>query len=110
MADLKDSSATARFLRKHEQKFINLPRNKANLYLQAHNFSEFEKKTLKRVRRNHQNKICSQNYRSSFKEKIESLEKENLELVLKLKQCLKENKALKRNGHLHWKKKMLQTV
>ena len=93
-----------------KREFAQLTRQKTHHYLQLHNFSELDKKILKKYRRNHQNKTCSQNYRSGFKEKIDMLEKKNAELHSQLNWFMKEYYALKgvETQQKHWKKKILQ--
>jgi hypothetical protein len=81
-----------------------LPRNKANSYLQTNKFTESEKNLLKKLRRNHQNKVCAQNYRLGFRERIESLEK----TILHLRAQVQFYKDIYSQQHLHWKKKILQ--
>ena len=94
------------FLAHHKTVFVVLPRNKANDYLLAHKFTEPEKNLLKKLRRNHQNKVCAQNYRIGLRDKIDSLE--NTILVLKAQvQSFKEDTMYsqqQQQQHLHWKK------
>jgi hypothetical protein len=98
------------YLSHHKTVFVVLPRNKANDYLLAHKFTEPEKNLLKKLRRNHQNKVCAQNYRIGLRDKIESLE--NTILVLKAQvQSFKEDTMYsqqQQQQHLHWKKRILQ--
>jgi len=94
----------------HKREYIKLPRNKTLQYLKQHNFSVNEKNALKKYRRNHQNKLCSKNYRNGFKEKIDMLEKKIAQLYSQMNLCLKENTFLKSQSQnqLHWKKRMLK--
>jgi hypothetical protein len=117
------------FLAHHKTVYVVLPRNEANDYLLAHKFTEPEKHLLKKFRRNHQNKVCAQNYRLGFRVKIESLENTIIQLKAQL-QSQKEEAATRTlasspldkkqqqlqqqqqqqqqlQQHLHWKKKIM---
>ncbi len=116
------------FLARHKKVFVVLPRQEANDYLLAHKFTEPEKNLLRKVRRNHQNKVCAQNYQIGFRVKIESLENTIFQLKAQL-QSHKEEAATRtlassssdkkqqqqqqqlqlplQQQHLHWKKKIM---
>ena len=104
MSERKMSKTKSDFVAIHKKVFVVLPRNKANSYLQTNKFTESEKNLLKKLRRNHQNKVCAQNYRLGFRERIESLEK----TVLHLRAQVQFYKDIYSQQHLHWKKKILQ--
>jgi len=104
MSGKKLSKSKSDFITVHKKVFVGLPRNKANMYLQLNTFSESEKLLLKKLRRNHQNKVCAQNYRSGFKEKIESLEK----TIIELRAQVHDFETMFMKQHTHWKKKILQ--
>jgi len=104
MSERKMSKKKSDFVAIHKKVFVVLPRNKANSYLQTNKFTESEKNLLKKLRRNHQNKVCAQNYRSGFRDKIESLEK----TILHLRAQVQFYKDIYSQQHLHWKKKILQ--
>ena len=104
MSEKKMSKKKSDFVAIHKKVFVVLPRNKANSYLQTNKFKESEKNLLKKLRRNHQNKVCAQNYRSGFRDKIESLEK----TILHLRAQVQFYQDMYSKQHLHWKKKILQ--
>jgi len=104
MSERKMSKTKSDFVAIHKKVFVVLPRNKANSYLQTNKFTESEKNLLKKLRRNHQNKVCAQNYRLGFRERIESLEK----TILHLRAQVQFYKDIYSQQHLHWKKKILQ--
>ena len=104
MSERKMSKTKSDFVAIHKKVFVVLPRNKANSYLQTNKFKESEKNLLKKLRRNHQNKVCAQNYRLGFRERIESLEK----TILHLRAQVQFYKDIYSQQHLHWKKKILQ--
>jgi hypothetical protein len=104
MSERKMSKKKSDFVAIHKKVFVVLPRNKANSYLQTNKFTESEKNLLKKLRRNHQNKVCAQNYRSGFRDKIESLEK----TILHLRAQVQFYRDMYSQQHLHWKKKILQ--
>ena len=104
MSERKMSKTKSDFVAIHKKVFVVLPRNKANSYLQTNKFTESEKNLLKKLRRNHQNKVCAQNYRLGFRERIESLEK----TILHLRAQVQFYKNIYSQQHLHWKKKILQ--
>jgi hypothetical protein len=117
------------FLAHHKTVYVVLPRNEANDYLLAHKFTEPEKNLLKKLRRNHQNKVCAQNYRLGFRVKIESLENTIIQLKAQLlaqkeeaatrtlasspldkkQQQLQQQQQQQQQlqQHLHWKKKIM---
>jgi hypothetical protein len=91
--------------------FLVLPRNKANDYLLAHKFTEQEKNLLRKVKRNHQNKVCAQNYRIGFREKIKSLKKTIVQLKAQLQSHKENNTTMysqQQQQHLHGTKIILQ--
>ena len=104
MSERKMSKKKSDFVAIHKKVFVVLPRNKANSYLQTNKFTESEKNLLKKLRRNHQNKVCAQNYRSGFRDKIELLEK----TILHLRAQVQFYQNMYSQQHLHWKKKILQ--
>ena len=106
------------FLAHHKTVYVVLPRNEANDYLLAHKFTEPEKHLLKKFRRNHQNKVCAQNYRLGFRDKIESLENTIVELKAQVQsfkedavdsqQQQQQQQQQEQQQHLHWKKRILR--
>ena len=58
MSEKRMSKSKLDFLARHKKVFVVLPRQEANDYLLAHNFTEPEKNLLRKVRRNHQNKVA----------------------------------------------------
>jgi hypothetical protein len=129
MSEKRMSKSKLDFLARHKKVFVVLPRQEANDYLLAHNFTEPEKNLLRKVRRNHQNKVCAQNYRLGFRVKIESLENTIIQLKAQLlaqkeeaatrtlasspldkkQQQLQQQQQQQEQlqQHLHWKKKIM---
>ncbi len=129
MSEKRMSKFKLDFLARHKKVFVVLPRQEANDYLLAHNFTEPEKNLLRKVRRNHQNKDCAQNYRLGFRVKIESLENTIIQLKAQLlaqkeeaatrtlasspldkkQQQLQQQQQQQEQlqQHLHWKKKIM---
>jgi hypothetical protein len=129
MSEKRMSKSKLDFLARHKKVFVVLPRQEANDYLLAHNFTEPEKILLRKVRRNHQNKVCAQNYRLGFRVKIESLENTIIQLKAQLlaqkeeaatrtlasspldkkQQQLQQQQQQQQQlqQHLHWKKKIM---
>jgi hypothetical protein len=131
MSEKRMSKSKLDFLARHKKVFVVLPRQEANDYLLAHNFTEPEKNLLRKVRRNHQNKVCAQNYRLGFRVKIESLENTIIQLKAQLlaqkeeaatrtlasspldkkqqqlQQQQQQQQQQQLQQHLHWKKKIM---
>jgi len=130
MSEKRTSKSKLDFLARHKKVFVVLPRQEANDYLLSHNFTEPEKNLLRKVRRNHQNKVCAQNYRLGFRVKIESLENTIIQLKAQLlaqkeeaatrtlasspldkkQQQLQQQQQQQQEQlqqHLHWKKKIM---
>jgi hypothetical protein len=129
MSEKRMNKSKLDFLARHKKVFVVLPRQEANDYLLAHNFTEPEKNLLRKVRRNHQNKVCAQNYRLGFRVKIESLENTIIQLKAQLlaqkeeaatrtlasspldkkQQQLQQQQQQQQQlqQHLHWKKKIM---
>jgi hypothetical protein len=131
MSEKRMSKSKLDFLARHKKVFVVLPRQEANDYLLSHNFTEPEKNLLRKVRRNHQNKVCAQNYRLGFRVKIESLENTIIQLKAQLlaqkeeaatrtlasspldkkqqqlQQQQQQQQQQQLQQHLHWKKKIM---